>query len=152
PSFIADFQVDPHEIAGFDLTAGAARWKKGTFINPIGNVAVVNPGTGTTFSAAVQKGDWVTFHVSNHWAPTCALKPAILASAQNPANIPDPKDSLAGPEGYTVTWSTDHFEAHSTSHTIEDFSQSGFSFSACLSASAFVGTPENKAAKAGIGV
>ncbi len=135
PGWIPDYPVN-QQASLLALDAGAARWTSG-FVRTadLATVAVRDPAhPDAPWLTPAAKGDLITFKVAGQWAPTCALRSASLAGPGGPGSVADPIHALTGPEGYTLTWESDHFQAHSFTNSRDDFQSSTSTTSLCATA------------------
>jgi hypothetical protein len=131
PGWLPQFPVQGHP-GSLSFAATEARGN-GSFATDIPAVAVRDQ-EGQTWQLGVGRGDMLSFDVTGTWSPTCALRKTTLAGPNGTSGFVDPTHLQVGPEGFSVSWETNHFEAKD--HVTSDFSSVTTTSSICGSASA----------------
>jgi len=126
--------LPPYPVAGhpgsLSIDATTAQGT-GTPASDVTAVAVRDPSKsdGTPWHIDVGKGDMLTFDVSGLWSPTCSLRKTTLVGPSGTDGFSDQAQVQIGPEGFSISWENDHFEAHE--HVSSDFTTTTERTSVC---------------------
>lgn len=136
PGWLPQYPIQGHP-GSLAIDATSAKGN-GSLATDIPAVAVRDPQQpAQPWHLDVGAGDMLSFDVQNTWSPTCALRKTTLSAPRGTLVFNDPTHLQIGPEGFSIVWQNDHFEAKD--HVSSDFSSSATTTSICGSVSGGLG-------------